>query len=102
MNIFLQMWSRPRVARLKTTSHDQWCIQFPLLPLLCFPVAMDSSVGYFLIRFRKFLALIALPVPLLRQVWRRGGSKSGRARKPSDFFGPLWIDVSSCVYCYFH
>ena len=49
--------------------HDQWSIQFPLLPLLFFPVAMDSSVGYFLIRFRKFLALIALPVPMLRQFY---------------------------------
>ena len=38
-------------------------------PSFFFPVAMDSSVGYFLIRFRKFLALIALPVPMLRQVY---------------------------------
>ena len=38
-------------------------------PPLSFPVAMDISVGYFLIVLRNFLALIALPVPMLRQVF---------------------------------
>jgi hypothetical protein len=40
-----------------------------LAPPLSFPVAMDISVGYFLIVLRNFLALIALPVPMLRQVY---------------------------------
>ena len=40
-----------------------------LAPPLSFPVAMDISVGYFLIVLRNFLALIALPVHLLRQVF---------------------------------